>query len=152
MKRQDSLIRDTSEGGPSIKVYTSAMRAVQKEPGSLIAEVGTACKRLASTGWRDLMLLHGIDIAAKDLAHELTKPLENIDRSVPGFEDFAWEGTRGIEPGRPALSLLFHAFASPHVIGGKKGSERTACAERVPCPRRDRGSRKLCLRCNPTID
>jgi hypothetical protein len=32
------------------------------------------------------------------------------------MEDFALEGRRGIEPGRPARSLLYHAFASPAVV------------------------------------
>jgi hypothetical protein len=134
MKRQDSLIRDTSGGRPSIKIYTSAMHATQKKPGDLIAEVRAACKRLASAGWRDLMLLHGIDITAKDLARELRKSLEHIDRSIPGFEDFAREGTRGIEPGKPSHSLLFHAFASPHVIGGKKSANGVPVLKDFPGP------------------
>ncbi len=44
-----------------------------------------------------------------------------IDRTIPGFEDFAFEGKRGIEPGNPSQSLLFHALASPNVI--KSGDE-----------------------------
>src|SRR5262249_23531494 len=35
--------------------------------------------------------------------------------AVPGFEDFALEGRRAIEPGQPARSLLYHALASPRV-------------------------------------
>ena len=32
-----------------------------------------------------------------------------------GFEDFIASKSRGIEPGNPAASLLYHAFASPNV-------------------------------------
>ena len=87
---------------------------------SLIREVERACTRLAPAGWRDLLLHHGLDITSVALRAELAKPLR-INRNVPGFEDFATKGLRGIEPGRPADSLLFHAFASPNVITGAKG-------------------------------
>lgn len=83
---------------------------------ALIDEVKKICSRLAPQGWRDLLLQHGLDIAATDLAKELAKPLSRINRSLPGFEDFAFEGKRGIEPGNLARSLLFHAFASPNVV------------------------------------
>jgi hypothetical protein len=52
----------------------------------------------------------------------LAQPLSQIDRTVPGFEDFALEGTRGIEPGSPARSLLFHALASPNVFADGSGN------------------------------
>ena len=87
---------------------------------SLIDGVTGVCRRLQSHGWRDLLLeVSGgeLDIAADDLADQLAKTLQQIDRSVPGFEDFAEEGRRGIEPGWPALSLLYHALASPAVVG-----------------------------------
>ncbi|WP_017318539.1 hypothetical protein [Mastigocladopsis repens] len=83
---------------------------------SLIEEVKRVCDRLAPLGWRDLLLAHGLDITATNLKQELTKELPNINRNIPGFEDFAGEGTRGIEAGNPARSLLFHAFASVNVV------------------------------------
>ena len=46
---------------------------------------------------------------------ELEKELPNIDRNQQGFEDFAHEGKRAIEPGNPSKSLLYHALASPNV-------------------------------------
>jgi len=82
---------------------------------SLLSGVEAAVKRLGPLGWTALLKHHGVDLTAKDLASELSKPLTRIDRSFPGFEDFAREGVRGIEPGAPAASLLFHAFASPRV-------------------------------------
>lgn len=89
--------------------------------GKLIDTVATACERLAPAGWKDLLEAHGLDIAAGDLHGALLEPLARIDRTIPGFEDFAAEATRGIEPGRPAHSLLLHAFASPNVVSGPGG-------------------------------
>ena len=83
----------------------------------LIDEVQRICDRLAGAGWRDLFLLHGLDIQARPLADELYKTL-SIDRTLQGFEDFSLQGVRAIEPGHPARSLLYHALASPHVTEG----------------------------------
>jgi len=85
---------------------------------TLIDRVRMTCEELAPHGWRDLLLdvTHGaLDLRARDLAAELSKPLPAIDRTLPGFEDFAPSGERGIEQGAPARSLLYHALASPHV-------------------------------------
>ncbi len=85
---------------------------------SLIQDVQQICNSLGPKGWRDLLLQHGLDIGANNLAAELAKDLPAIRRDLPGFEDFSIEGRRGIEPGRPARSLLFHALASPNVVNG----------------------------------
>jgi hypothetical protein len=90
----------------------------------LVQDVGRILKRLAPAGWRELLLkvTEGqLDIAATDLKRELTKQLSFIDRKREGFQDFAGEGTRAIEPGWPALSLLYHALASPSVIRNARG-------------------------------
>lgn len=87
---------------------------------SLINEVERACARLAPAGWHDLLLQHGLDITSAALREELAKPL-NINRTLPGFEDFSTDGVCGVEAGRPTDSLLFHAFASPNVTTGIKG-------------------------------
>lgn len=92
---------------------------------SLISDVERACTRLASAGWHDLLLHHGLDITSTSLREELARPVQ-IDRTQPGFEDFSADATRGIEPGHPADSLLFHAFASPHVVTAVKGKTLTA--------------------------
>lgn len=93
------------------------------EPGvvdvPLAEQVATVCRRLAPHGWRDLFLkLTGgeLDLSSPTLAQDLEKPLSKIDRTLPGFEDFAEEGGRAIEPGSPARSLLFHALASANVV------------------------------------
>jgi hypothetical protein len=92
---------------------------------ALIDEVRATCTALSTAGFRDL-LLHvtggALDITAADLAGELSKPLATIDRDVPAFADFALEGQRGIEPGSPARSLLYHALASPCVSRLADGS------------------------------
>lgn len=90
---------------------------------SLIAEVKKICKRLARHGWQDLLKEHGLDISANDLEKELLKELPKINRKIKGFQDFSLEGKRGIEPGNPARSLLFHALASPNVTSGIHGEE-----------------------------
>ncbi len=90
-----------------------------------IDEVKAACARLAGMGWQSLLKQHGLDIAKADLAAELARKLA-IDRSVPEFEDFSLAGTRGIEPGLPAASLLYHAFASPDVHPTASGDPATS--------------------------
>ncbi|PYI91707.1 MAG: hypothetical protein DME97_12495 [Verrucomicrobia bacterium] len=49
------------------------------------------------------------------LAAELQRQLTGIDRQHPGFEELSTGARRGIEPGAPARSVLFHALASPDV-------------------------------------
>lgn len=53
-----------------------------------------------------------LDGSDTDLINKLAQPLQPLD-TLSGFEDFA--GIRLIEPGRPAMSLLYHALASPRV-------------------------------------
>src|SRR5438105_2438289 len=81
----------------------------------LIDDVKDICVRLSGMGWQNLLQRHGLDLGAVDLAAELARPLGGIDRSLPGFSDFTAVGTRAIESGRPAASLLYHALASPNV-------------------------------------
>ncbi|MFT4040448.1 MAG: hypothetical protein QM692_19870 [Thermomicrobiales bacterium] len=95
----------------------------------LLPQVSAVCARLAPAGWRDLLLAvtdGGLDIGAADLAAALAADLPSIDRTAPGFEDFALEGGRGIEPGDPARSLLYHALASPNVFLGADGETLSA--------------------------
>jgi len=89
---------------------------------ALIDQLKLILQRLAPLGWRDLMLQHGLDITANALATALSAPL-TINRTLPGFEDFAAEGVRAIEAGRPERSLLYHAFASPNVTRQANGRE-----------------------------
>ncbi len=84
----------------------------------LVQEVEHVCRRLAPHGWAELFAAHGLDITKSDLGRELARPLRRIDRSLPGFTDFCAAGRRGIEPGSPAQSLLYHALASPGVTAG----------------------------------
>jgi hypothetical protein len=99
---------------------------------ALIDRVKTVLSRLAPQGWQALFNLHGLDITASDLKMELGRQLikadgqTTIDRNLPGFEDFALEGDRGVVPGQPARSLLFHALASPNVVKGVNGVELLA--------------------------
>ena len=88
---------------------------------SLIDDVKTVCDRLAPRGWRDLLLAvtnNALDISQSSRAKlktALTTPLATVDRMKPGFDDFHPTGARAITGGHPARSLLYHAFASPHV-------------------------------------
>ncbi|MDT4965739.1 MAG: hypothetical protein QOJ64_476 [Acidobacteriota bacterium] len=90
---------------------------------ALIDEVKAMCDRLAPHGWAELFKEHELDITAADLKAELARSLPMIKRGVKGFEDFALEGKRGIEPGHPARSLLYHGFASPEVQRRLDGTE-----------------------------
>ncbi len=55
----------------------------------LIDEVTAKLNVFGDHGWKDLFLRHGLDISAANLAAELARPLNTIDRTIPGFEDFA---------------------------------------------------------------
>ncbi|WCM63720.1 hypothetical protein [Paenibacillus polymyxa] len=85
---------------------------------TLLDDVKKICDRLATKGWKELFLQHGMDITSPNLKEELLKELPGIKRSISGFEDFSLEGIRGIEPGMPARSLLYHSLASPKVVEG----------------------------------
>ena len=103
-----------------------AYRAFGATTPSLIDGVSRACRRLAPLGWQQLLLDvtdGSLDIGSGDLGAELAKPLPRIDRTVPGFGDFAAAGKRAIEPGRPEQSLLYHALASPTVVADRAGSD-----------------------------
>jgi len=71
---------------------------------------------LAPRGWGELFKKHGLNISVplEMLETELIKPLL-INRTILGFEEFAFEGYRAIEPGRPGYSFLYHALASANV-------------------------------------
>jgi hypothetical protein len=67
-------------------------------------------KLLAQTG------LHVDSRSADRFLKSVTERIPRVNRDVKGFEDFAQAGCRGIEPGQPAYSLLYHALASPGVV------------------------------------
>jgi hypothetical protein len=99
-------------------VLGGSPRITRAAPADRIDGVRRACARLAALSWRGMLLelTRGqFDITAADLETEFAKPL-SIDRTFPGFGDFALAGGKAIEPGQPDLSLLYHAFAAPSVI------------------------------------
>ena len=87
---------------------------------TLINELKAVCDRLAPLGWRDLLkkVTHdSLDIeqaTEAKLKAALLKPISDIDRTRPGFEDFDGAGRQGITPGKPSQSLLYHT-APPNV-------------------------------------
>jgi hypothetical protein len=81
---------------------------------SRIARIARICRSLANRGWSDLFRSHGLNLRARDLESELSRKLD-VDREQAGFRDFCADGNKGIEPGDPARSLLYHALASPDV-------------------------------------
>lgn len=116
--RREFLTQALWAGGATMAFNARAFAAFGLSAASVIEPVQAACKRLAAAGWRDLLMKASggaLDIGAKDLAAELAKTV-TVDRGVAGFADFAGSGQRGIEPGSPARSLLYHAFASPDVV------------------------------------
>ena len=93
---------------------------------ALINQVMTACTRLAPLGWRNLLL--SVTNGALDIEQTTARALSTalrakltVDRDQPGFMDFAVNGDRGIVPGSPGRSLLYHAAASPSVRQGLTG-------------------------------
>ncbi len=84
----------------------------------LLDDVSAICTALAKNGWADLLRQVAglnIELTGKALADELARKLNQIDRTIPGFEDFAADGRQAIEPGMPSRSLLFHALAKPRL-------------------------------------
>jgi hypothetical protein len=75
----------------------------------LIDAVADVCRRLETVGWCEFLLrVSDLNIRQPDpeaLVRELSRPLQRIDRSAPGFRDFALEGKRAIEPGAPAHTV-----------------------------------------------
>jgi len=132
VKRRD-FIKAAALGTAGVWANSQAGDYILAEPSrpavaSLIETIAVLCRRLTDYGWRDLLLQvtsGELDITAANLSRELSKRITTIRRNLPGFEDFAAEGYRGIEPGNPARSLLFHAFASPAVTQGAQGKPLT---------------------------
>ncbi|HTI70505.1 MAG TPA: hypothetical protein VMF06_11100 [Candidatus Limnocylindria bacterium] len=82
---------------------------------ALIDDLRAVLGQLAQLGWRDyLFQTHGLDILAADLESELLRPLQ-VNRTEPGFEDFALTANTGVLAGHPESSLLYHSLASPNV-------------------------------------
>src|SRR5438105_3756046 len=81
---------------------------------ALIDDVRGICSRLGSAGWGEIFAAHGLNLAAGDLATELSRPLQ-IRREREEVQDFSPTGVLAIEPGRPAASLLYHVLAVPDV-------------------------------------
>jgi hypothetical protein len=105
--------------------WLRAATANDPSQGTLAEQITVICRRLAEHGWRALMLkVTGgqLDLSSPTLAKDLEKQLTKIDRAVPGFEDFAAEGTRPIQAGNPGRSLLFHALASANVVQDGSGN------------------------------
>jgi hypothetical protein len=75
---------------------------------------------LAAHGWkRTTAQLEALGDRA--LQDELTEARLTVDRSQPGFGDFARHANRLLTPGRPGASLLYHALASPEVHPSPSG-------------------------------
>lgn len=86
---------------------------------ALFDDVAKLIARLAPRGWAALLKNQGggldLTLPKAQLAAELRRPLMGINRAHPGFEELCAEAIAAIEPGSPARSLLYHAFASPDV-------------------------------------
>ena len=78
----------------------------------LIDQVKASCDRLASLGWRDLLLAVSagqLDISAPNsaqLGDRLTMDLDlkKFMLTQPGFEDFATNGQQAVQAGQPVYN------------------------------------------------
>ena len=143
MKTRRDFLRLTSAGLCAALMGGTGPASAAAEP-PLISQVAALCQRLAPLGWREMLLAvtgGALDITAADLAVELAKSVQ-VDREFPGYGDFALAGSRGIEPGRPDESLLYHALAAPTVVSDAAGRPLARLSDHG----RDRDGRKLHLR------
>ena len=83
-----------------------------------------ALLRALHQAWHDLFRrVAGLDLDSANLKQDLLAGGRHIDRhGVPGFADFAPQSDQAIYPGDPALSLVYHALASPLVHPTADGS------------------------------
>jgi len=93
---------------------------------SITAQLWEVWQRLRPH-WTPYFKSAGLDltkVTTENFPEQLTAPIK-INLRVPGLEDLSPQCQRGVEPGDPALSLFYHALASPHVHPPKieSGSE-----------------------------
>lgn len=72
--------------------------------------------------WTAYFKSAGLDLSDATLdnfSERLRTPIKNLRRDTDGLEDLSPQCQRAIEPGDPALSLFYHALASPHVRPSK---------------------------------
>ena len=121
-----TFLKGVSIGAGTALLGNLGAMAFAADTRPLLDRVADVLDRLAPGGWRQLLLevsAGQLDITARDLKANLSQTLSGIDRTYPGFGDFDATGGRAIEAGRPELSLLYHALASPTVVALKDGAE-----------------------------
>lgn len=67
-------------------------------------------RKLQDANWGPVFLVHGWDLTPETSNDDL-----EINREEHGFDEFSTIGRRAIEPGEPALSLLYHALMHPEI-------------------------------------
>jgi hypothetical protein len=77
----------------------------------IVDDVKALWAHIQTTSWAAVFRAHGVRPEVEKW-HEANL---RVDRRQPGFEDFAADARRAIEPGDPAHSLIYHALASPRV-------------------------------------
>lgn len=91
-------------------------------------EVFGICQQLGPLGWTDLLKrvtnnqLNLDQATADDLEQILLQPLTQVLPNVTGFGDVSRTEPRGISPGNPSGSLLYHTLCSPLVTSKADGS------------------------------
>lgn len=104
-------------GATAVSIWPLSPSRAQGRSRTIRQRLEALRDRLGPAGWTALIARAtggALDFAAADLMAELSRPV-SIDRSISGLQDFAASGVRGIEPGKPAASLLYHLLASPNV-------------------------------------
>ena len=117
MTTRRGFLTGAAVGAGVLSIWPMSPAQAQGRARSIRSRLEAVRDRLGGAGWTDLIgraTGGGLNFAAEDLMAELAKPV-SIDRSVQGLQDFAASGVRGIEPGKPAASLLYHLLASPNV-------------------------------------
>ena len=101
MASRREFLMGAALGAGALTVWPLSPARAQGRPRAIQSRLEAVRDRLGPLGWTDLIARAtggALDFGAPDLMAELARPV-TVDRSLPGLQEFARSGVRGIEPG-----------------------------------------------------